>query len=257
MSSKKKSGSKGAAKPGGAKGPTKPGDAAAKGAAAKDAAAKGVSGGKAATKAEGKVGGKRAWLVWAIGALMVVGVIAIASQSGGEANDAGAGGASPEEQKYIGRYLPEGYEEPKLATVVAYTSTTTMSEIAAVETTAEVTVPVDEVKSKRLVTFKAKKASGEIVPMIAYVKTSGRLFVGVSYCPPCEGELQRIETDGTLTCDACGTKRNLETQVGISGPCKLYPLDELPVKVNGDKIVLERSVLDGWTAQPLDRPVGG
>ena len=44
--------------------------------------------------------------------------------------------------------------------------------------------------------------------------------------------------------------------VGISGACKLYPLDELPAKVVGDKIVIEKSVLDGWTVQPVDRPVG-
>lgn len=93
--------------------------------------------------------------------------------------------------------------------------------------------------------------------MIAYAKPSGKLFVGMSYCPPCKGKGQRIEADGILTCETCGTKRNLETQVGISGNCKLYPLDEVPSKIVGDKIVVEKGVVEQWTPQPLDRPVGG
>jgi hypothetical protein len=84
----------------------------------------------------------------------------------------------------------------------------------------------------------------------------GELFVGVSYCPPCEGEGQRIESDGTLTCEACGTKRNLETNEGISGACRLYPLDEVPSAVSGDLITLDTTVLETWIAQPLDRPIG-
>ena len=47
-----------------------------------------------------------------------------------------------------------------------------------------------------------------------------------------------------------------ETGIGISGACKLYPLDELPVTVSGGKIVVEKALLDTWTAQPKDRPVG-
>ena len=48
-----------------------------------------------------------------------------------------------------------------------------------------------------------------------------------------------------------------ETGIGISGACKLYPLDELPAKIQGDRIVVDRTVLDNWTVQPTDRQVGG
>lgn len=193
--------------------------------------------------------------MWVIGAL-VVGAIAAAvvvSSGGGQKS----GQASPEEQKYIGRFLPAGYQPPKLTENISYTTTQRMFNSTSAQNDKELSIPVGDVITNRIVYFEYQKASAQPLSMIAFMKPSGKLFVGVSYCPPCQGKYQRIESDGTLTCETCGTKRELETQVGISGPCKLYPLDEFPSKVVGDKIVVEKSELDKWTQQPMDRKVGG
>ena len=131
-----------------------------------------------------------------------------------------------------------------------------MTELAATQTDAQITIPAAKLLESKIVYFEYAKAGSKPIPMIAYVKPSGKAFVGVSYCPPCEGERQSIAADLTLTCASCGTKRNVETGVGISGACKLYPLDELPSKLAGGNIVIDKSALDSWTPQPKDRQIG-
>jgi hypothetical protein len=192
--------------------------------------------------------------VWVVGALLA-GVVALVVMSNNASTDTAVPAGSPEAD-YIGRLLPDGYQPPQVADRDLYTQTIAMSAIGSEQADGSVSVPLSEVLAKKIVKFDYTRADGELLPLIAYVKPSGALFVGVSYCPPCEGEGQHIAADGTLTCDACGTKRDLETNAGISGACQLYPLDEIPVTVDGDVITADGAVLDAWTAQPLDRPVG-
>lgn len=190
-----------------------------------------------------------------IGIFAVVAVILGIVVTGGKF---GGKGKSPEptaeEKKYIGRLLPAGYEAPKVAEPTEVQGT--MVDITATQDDKGVTLPVSDVTTNKIVRFQYTKADGQAMPLIAYVRPSGKLFVGVSYCIPCQGTGQRLEADGTLTCESCGTKRDPETQVGISGACRLYPLDELPVTVAGDKITIDKAALDGWTQQPTDRKVG-
>lgn len=188
----------------------------------------------------------------------VLAVVAFASLSGkgGTASSTSAAAAPAEEQKYIGRLLPAAYQEPKVADIVVYTDTVAMTNVTAKDEGAKLSVAVGDVTANKIVKFEYAKAGGRPLPLMAYVKPSGKLFVAVSFCPPCEGEGQRIEAPGTLVCESCGTKRDLEQGIGISGACKLYPLDELPVTVVGDRINIDKSVLDSWTAQPKDRQIG-
>jgi hypothetical protein len=193
--------------------------------------------------------------VWIAGAVLAVIVALIVLSSGGSEGPATVT-ASDEELDYLGRFLPEGYSGPEVAERTLYTSAFGMSSVSGVQEEGSVSIPLASVVQDKIVRFDYERADGQVLPMLAYVKPSGSLFVGVNYCPPCEGEGQRIESDGTLTCESCGTKRDLETNVGISGACSLYPLDEVPASVVGDQVVVDGAVLDGWTPQPLDRPVG-
>lgn len=190
-----------------------------------------------------------------LAAVLIIGAIVFVSGQGDRAP--GSGGViqpSAEEARYIGRLLPAGYRAPAVSEAVAYDSAVEMAELNLTSTDTQVSVPVAEVTGAKLALLQYEGAQS--LPLIAYVKPSGALFVGVSYCPPCQGEWQTIQPDGTLTCNSCGTKRDLESQAGISGTCKLYPLDELPVTIVDGNIVIERSIIDTWTAQPLDRKVG-
>jgi hypothetical protein len=201
--------------------------------------------------------------------LLIIGIIAVAVIAGGvwfatkgsTSSPAGVGTASaatapPEEQKYIGRLLPAGYTEPSLAAAQTYSGTIKMTTVTGGMTKTDMTIPVSELVADKIVYFEHQRTDGQTLPLIAYIKPSGKLFVGVSFCLPCKGTKQRIE-GGQLVCEACGTTRDLETGVGLSGSCKLYPLDEVPATVSGGTITIANSVLDSWTPQPQDRQVGG
>lgn len=196
-------------------------------------------------------------------ALAIVGIY-LSSKTGKPITSTTPGGsgtsvasAPAEEQKYIGRFLPAGFAEAEVASATPINATRKMTPITATaDAKGGLTVKVADVVSNGIVSFSYPKAGGSPIPMIAYVKPSGKLFVGVSYCVPCQGIGQRFETDGTLTCESCGTKRDPETGVGLSGACRLYPLDELPVTVSNGVIMIDKAALDGWTVQPQDRKVG-
>lgn len=218
-----------------------------------------ASGKKAAPAPEPSKGNSKLAILIAVAAVAVIGVIVAVSVGGGESQSGTGGGVrqpSAEEAPYIGRLLPAGYTEPTVAEPTVYTSTVEMAELTAAVTETQVTVPLSQVTGAKIALIQYQREGEAPLPLIAYVKPSGGLFVGVSFCPPCQGEWQTIQADGTLTCNACGTKRDLETQAGISGSCKLYPIDELPVTVEGDTITIDRAAIDSWTPQPLDRKVG-
>lgn len=198
--------------------------------------------------------GRRGPLIFVVIAIAAVALIALVALLGGSGRPKEP---SAEERRYLGRYLPAGYAEEKLIEKAEYASPVEMARVEATASAKAISISVGDVIAKRNVYFEYKKPGGQALPLIAYIKPSGKLFVGISYCPPCRSTAQRIEPDGTLTCGSCGTKRDLETEAGISGACKLYPLDEMPVKVVGDRIEIAKSDLDKYSPQPLDRPVGG
>jgi hypothetical protein len=215
---------------------------------AKSSGAPGASKAKAATKPNR--------LPWIVAGVLVVGVVAALIFTGGSGGSKSAFGVPADEAKYMGRLLPASYQEPSVAGAQTYTSTVKMTDVKPDITGTQIAVPTDAVVSNKLVYFEYPKTGGDAIPLIAYVKPSGKLFVGVSFCPPCKGKGQTIEADFTLTCATCGTKRTLETGVGVSGACKRYPLDEVAATIVGGKIVVDKAALDKWTPQPLDRPVG-
>jgi len=196
-----------------------------------------------------------AFSAWAASNSKKADVAGTAGTQGTTAPGTTAPTASPEEQKYIGRLLPEGYAAPTVEPV-SYTSVTKMTDVTATAKGKKVTLPIAEIIAAKMAFFEYTRPDGQAIPMVAYVRPSGKLFVGVSYCIPCKGTKQYVDADGTLTCDSCGTKRDLETGVGISGACRLYPLDEVVSEVAGDKLVIQKSDLDSWTPQPMDRKVG-
>lgn len=189
-------------------------------------------------------------------AVLILGIVIVSGGSGGNGSPSGLV-ADPAEAQYLGRYLPAGYTAPRVEGVGPLTATAPMVQITAEQTETSFTVPVSDLTANRIVGFSyLKPGSSQPIAMVAYVKPSGAVFVGVSYCAPCKGTTHALTTDGALTCDACGTKRDAETEIGISGSCRLYPLDEIPASIVGDSIVIDTQILDTWIEQPLDRQVG-
>lgn len=193
--------------------------------------------------------------------IVVIGVVAI----GGYIILGGGGGSasSYEGSKYIGRYLPQGYEAPKVSEAQNYTSPIEMVDVKNTIKNGNLEISLkDIIENKFILTkYEQKKVESSIgqigLPIMAYVRPSGKIFVAVSFCPPCRGVKHTIALDGTRVCNTCQTRTDLETDVGVkgSGPCWRYPQDELPVKITGDKVLIAENVLNQWEAQPLDRQI--
>ena len=83
------------------------------------------------------------------------------------------------------------------------------------------------------------------LPVLAYISPSGRLVVASSLCEPCHSYEFHIEGD-TLVCNACFTKWNLDTLEAVSGGCKSYPPSELQARVEGDRVIVDKALLENW-----------
>lgn len=120
-----------------------------------------------------------------------------------------------------------------------------MTDVTAKVTGGQVSVPLSALKAKKLLYFKYQK-NGVDVPLMAMLTPSGRVFTGSAMCEPCRSDRFHTEPDGTLTCNACGTKWDLETLKGISGGCPNYPPQEMKNQVQGGQIVLKEGDVRAW-----------
>lgn len=211
-----------------------------------------------------KQSGMNSALIVAI--VIAVGVIAVGGyaifSSGGNGTGAAGSQSQSDINKYLTRFLPAGYQESSVSSPIDYTQQPSieMADVKNNVSNGNLELSLNDIKQNKFVLTKYEKkqvsfnAGTTGLPVMAYIKPSGKLFVAVSFCPPCQGIKHTITPDGALTCNTCGTKRDLETQEGLSGACKLYPSDELPVKIQGDKVLISLQVLDDWSPQPGDRP---
>ena len=194
------------------------------------------------------------YVVLSIAVIAIVAFVAVYASSG---KTPGAVEPSAVEAKYIGRYLPADFKPVKLTEPVVYDRQIDMVPVTPEVKDGKVIIKAGDVISSRIVYFEySRPKDSQTISLMAYIKPSGELFTGVSYCPPCGAKYHHFEADGTLTCNSCATKRDPETEAGISGACKLYPADAIAHKLVGENIELAEADLVDWEAQPLDRPVG-
>lgn len=194
-------------------------------------------------------------IIAAIGGVVLLGYVLLISTGGG-GNQQNAGG----EDKF-GRFLPAAYEEQSISNPVDYSAqqAVPMTDVKNNVAGGNLEISLNDIKQNKFVLtlYDKKQWSSNVgttgLPIMAYIKPSGKLFVAISFCPPCQGIRHTITPDGTLTCATCGTKRDLETLKGISGACALYPPDELPVKIQGDKVVIAEQVLNDWSPQQISQ----
>ncbi|RJQ54964.1 MAG: DUF2318 domain-containing protein [Actinobacteria bacterium] len=119
------------------------------------------------------------------------------------------------------------------------------TKIKATVAAGKISVDLADVKKNKIVAFDYNQG-GKQVPLIAFISPSGRLFAGTSMCEPCNSYSFHTETDGTLTCNACGTKWDLETMQGISGGCPNYPPQEMKSTVKGGKVYIDEGPVASW-----------
>jgi hypothetical protein len=110
-----------------------------------------------------------------------------------------------ETRSYVGRYLSMTTVEP--------------------EVDGEwIVLPLQTVEENSIVYFEVENNQGFMVPLMAYITPSGRLFAGSSMCEPCRGRYFSLAGE-TLVCDTCRTTYTIESHQFISGSraCGSYP----------------------------------
>lgn len=133
-----------------------------------------------------------------------------------------------------------------------------MNKVTADISGGKVTVDLQAIKDKKMVTFDLPGKSFTLnngtkfdaLPVLAYVSPQGNVVAATSLCEPCSGTSFRIEGD-QLVCNACDTRWTLDGLQGISGGCLQYPPETVKYTVEGNKLVIDEALLKNWQPRPL------
>jgi len=79
---------------------------------------------------------------------------------------------------------------------------------------------------------------GEYLPLIIISTPSQKVISGIRVCEPCGSFGFHIVEGKYLDCDACHTKWDIETLIGVSGGCPNYPPPKLTSSV-GENIEID------------------
>lgn len=127
-----------------------------------------------------------------------------------------------------------------------------MSIVTPVIADGRVKIPLAEVEKYNIVSFELANDQGMLVPLMAYVTPSGRLFAGSSMCEPCRGRTYSLAGE-TLVCGNCRTTFDIEDHEFISGAaiCGSYaPVYMNPVIEDGMMIIDLQQILS-WRVRAL------
>lgn len=168
-------------------------------------------------------------------AVVIIGYVALSGSSGGSSS---SGKSKNPNRKKVG--------------AVTYDANTEMTDIKSKIENGKIVVSLDDIKKNKLAGFTYPKNQVDTgigkqpLPLLAYITPSGDLVVAVSMCEPCKSLKFHYETDGTMTCNACGTKWDIETLEGISGACTIYPPDERKYTIKDGKVYIDESEVENW-----------
>jgi hypothetical protein len=100
-----------------------------------------------------------------------------------------------------------------------------------------VNIPLSLLEENDIVYFEVENNAGFMVPLMAYITPSGRIFTGSSMCEPCAGRYFSLAGE-TLVCDTCRTTYTIEGREFISGSqdCGSYPPVAMRSKVENDLV---------------------
>lgn len=114
------------------------------------------------------------------------------------------------------------------------------------------TIPLAAVDEHGIVYFEAENDEGFMVPLMAYVGPSGRVFAGSSMCEPCRGRTFSLAGE-TLVCDVCSTTYTIEEHEFISGSpfCGKYPPVTMDPVVDEGLIKIPLENILNWRIRAL------
>ncbi|AKL95660.1 hypothetical protein CACET_c22140 [Clostridium aceticum] len=111
----------------------------------------------------------------------------------------------------------------------------------------QIKISLDDVDKNNIVFFEVENDQQELVPLMAYITPSGRVFAGSSMCEPCRGRTFSLAGD-TLVCDTCRTTYDIENHKFISGSsaCGSYPPVNMNPLVQDETIMIDLEEVLSW-----------
>ncbi len=127
-----------------------------------------------------------------------------------------------------------------------------MTEVEPVIEGDKIRIPFSVVEERDIVYFEVANAEGTLVPLMAYITPSGRLFTGSSMCEPCRGRTFSLAGE-TLVCDSCRTTYTIENHEFIAGSpvCGSYPPVQMGGALVGDTLVIPLQEVLEWRIRSL------
>lgn len=175
---------------------------------------------------------------------LIVGILAVVLAVGFVFAQLGGGAGGTSTAAYFG--------EP-VATPRSYVGEfVSMTEVEPVIEDGKIKISFDEVDEYNIVYFEAENDEGTVVPMMAYITPSGRLFAGSSMCEPCRGRTFSLAGE-TLFCDVCRTTYTIETHEFISGAvaCGSYPPWNMNAVIEDGSVVIDQAAVLNWRIRSL------
>jgi uncharacterized membrane protein len=108
----------------------------------------------------------------------------------------------------------------------------------------KISVPLEEVKKNRMVSF-SYQAATTTIPLFALISPGGKIVTAVRLCEPCNSTEFTIEGD-ELACSKCDTRWSMENFEGIQGSCQKFPPAPIPSQVVGDLVQIDESIVRNW-----------
>lgn len=111
----------------------------------------------------------------------------------------------------------------------------------------KIKISLNEVAEKNIVYFEIANDEGFLVPLMAYITPSGRLFAGSSMCEPCGGRTFSLAGE-TLVCDTCRTTYTIEGHKFLAGSpvCGAYPPVYMNPVLEGGMVVIDLQEVLNW-----------
>lgn len=166
-----------------------------------------------------------------VGIIVVAAIIFIMSNSRGNEEEVFFGEAVAEPRSYVGQLVSMTAINPNIDGEY-------------------VKLSLEEIDKNNIVYFEVENNEKQMVPLMAYITPSGRLFTGSSLCEPCGGKTFSLAGE-TIVCDTCRTTYNIENHNFLSGSpvCGEYPpVNMNPEVVDGEVVIKLENILN-WRSR--------
>lgn len=130
--------------------------------------------------------------------------------------------------------------------VVSDTGFVVMHPVTARDAGDRIAIPLEEVKRYRLVSFEMQTRT-TIRPLLAYISPDGRVVTAVSVSEHCGSTEFKIK-DNKIYCARCPSNWDMLTMEAYACCGKYYP-DPIPSTVEGDEVLIEKTVIEGWAGR--------